>query len=164
MATAPERPGAERYVPDTLDLTVLRDAAGGCEGCELYRDATQTIFGSGPPDASMMLIGEQPGDMEDRNGVPFIGPAGRLLRNAMEASSIDVERVYLTNAVKHFRWKATAQGNRRIHQKPAAGGRRPETSPRAGRGCKLSCAPSSRPSSWPSEPPRHRPFWDRSSR
>jgi uracil-DNA glycosylase family protein len=159
MATAPERPGAERYAPDTLDLTVLRDAAGGCEGCELYRDATQTIFGSGPPDASMMLIGEQPGDMEDRNGVPFIGPAGRLLRNAMEASGIDVERVYLTNAVKHFRWKATAQGNRRIHQKPAAGN---ITACRPWLQAELrSVQPAVVVAS---EPPRHRPFWDRSSR
>lgn len=81
----------------------------------------------------MMLIGEQRGDMEDRNGVPFIGPAGRLLRNAMEASGIDAERVYLTNAVKHFRWKATAKAIA-----ASTRSRRPETSPRAGRGLPLS--------------------------
>jgi DNA polymerase len=121
MATTSDRPGAEHFVPGTLDLEALRDAAAGCEGCELYRDATQTVFGKGPSAAAMMLIGEQPGDLEDQQGVPFIGPAGRLLRKSMQASGIDVEQVYLTNAVKHFRWKATAQGNRRIHQKPAAG-------------------------------------------
>jgi len=97
----------------------LRSAAAGCQGCELWQDATQTIFSSGPRNAAMMLVGEQPGDVEDREGEVFVGPAGRILDEALERAGIDRDSVYLTNAVKHFRHEN--RGKRRIHQKPAVG-------------------------------------------
>ncbi len=97
-------------------LATLREAAAGCRACPLWKIGTQTVFGEGPQDAELMLVGEQPGDREDREGRPFVGPAGRLLDEALEEASIDRTRVYLTNAVKHFKWRAG--GKRRIHAKP----------------------------------------------
>jgi DNA polymerase len=100
-------------------LDELRRQSAGCRNCELWRNATQTVFGEGPPDARMMLVGEQPGDQEDLAGRPFVGPAGRLLDDALAEAGIDRDDVYLTNAVKHFKWKA--RGKRRIHDKPSWG-------------------------------------------
>jgi DNA polymerase len=99
------------------ELGRLRAAAAGCTRCDLYRDATQTVFGEGPPDAELVLVGEQPGDHEDVEGHPFVGPAGRLLDRALDAAGIDRSRVYVTNAVKHFKWKR-GNGKVRLHQKP----------------------------------------------
>jgi DNA polymerase len=97
-------------------LDELREAAGGCTRCDLYKTGTQVVFGEGPRDAAAMFVGEQPGDQEDKQGHPFVGPAGKVLDDGLEAAGIDRERVYLTNVVKHFKW--TARGKRRIHQKP----------------------------------------------
>jgi len=97
-------------------LEELAELAAGCRNCELWKLGTQTVFGEGPPGAPMMLVGEQPGDQEDLAGRPFVGPAGRLLDESLDEAGIDRERVYLTNAVKHFKWKA--RGKRRIHEKP----------------------------------------------
>jgi DNA polymerase len=97
----------------------LEKAAEGCRGCELYKDATQVVFGEGRPSARLMLVGEQPGDKEDLEGEPFVGPAGRLLDRALEEAGIDRSEAYVTNAVKHFKWKA--KGKRRLHQTPRAG-------------------------------------------
>lgn len=108
---------AAEYVPDTMDLDALAAAAHDCHGCDLYRDAEQTVFGAGARSARLMLVGEQPGDQEDRAGRPFVGPAGRLLDKALVAAGIDRESVYVTNAVKHF--KFTERGTRRIHQTPS---------------------------------------------
>lgn len=104
--------------PDTASLTTLREAAGGCTACPLYKNATQTVFGEGPKHAKLMLVGEQPGDQEDLSGKPFIGPAGQLLDRALEKAGIDRNAVYVTNAVKHFKWEP--RGKRRIHQKPSS--------------------------------------------
>ncbi|MFB4283480.1 MULTISPECIES: UdgX family uracil-DNA binding protein [unclassified Nonomuraea] len=111
--------GAAEFLPDRLDLDSLRKAAARCEGCDLYRNATQTVFGEGPRRARFMLVGEQPGDQEDRQGHPFVGPAGRILDKGLEEAGISRDDVYLTNAVKHFSF--TPRGKRRIHQKPTAG-------------------------------------------
>jgi uracil-DNA glycosylase len=100
-------------------LTKLRDSAAECTRCDLYQRATQTVFGEGKAGASIALIGEQPGDQEDKQGHPFVGPAGRLLDRALAEAGIDRADVYVTNAVKHFKW--TERGKRRIHQRPAAG-------------------------------------------
>ena len=108
---------AEAFLPKRRTLESLRAAARSCEGCELHKDATQTVFGEGPKDASVILVGEQPGDMEDRDGHPFVGPAGRLLDKALAEAKIPRDEVYITNAVKHFRW--IQRGKRRLHQKPA---------------------------------------------
>jgi DNA polymerase len=97
----------------------LRAAAEGCRGCDLYQDATQTVFGKGQPSARLMLVGEQPGDKEDLQGEPFVGPAGRLLDKALAEAGIDRAEAYLTNVVKHFKWKP--RGKRRLHQTPRAG-------------------------------------------
>ena len=94
----------------------LRQAAKHCQGCDLYQNATQTVFGEGPRKASVVFVGEQPGDQEDRQGHPFVGPAGRLLDRALEEAEIERDAVYLTNAVKHFKW--IWRGKRRLHQKP----------------------------------------------
>jgi uracil-DNA glycosylase family protein len=104
--------------PDTSSLTVVREAAAHCTACHLYKRGTQTVFGEGPKGASIMLIGEQPGDYEDVAGKPFVGPAGKIMDRALEEAGIDRSRVYVTNAVKHFKWKP--RGKRRIHQKPNA--------------------------------------------
>ncbi|WP_431246982.1 UdgX family uracil-DNA binding protein [Leifsonia xyli] len=114
-----ERPGAEGFLPDDRTLDALRAAAPGCRGCELYRDATQVVFSTGRTGTALMLVGEQPGDREDEEGEPFVGPAGRILDQALGDAGIDRADVYLTNAVKHFRFHR--QGKRRIHEKPAVG-------------------------------------------
>ena len=110
---------AEEYLPKRLNLKALEKAAEGCRGCELYKDATQAVFGQGRASARLMLVGEQPGDKEDKEGEPFVGPAGRLLDRALEEAGIDRSEAYVTNAVKHFKWKP--RGNRRLHQTPRAG-------------------------------------------
>ncbi len=94
----------------------LREEAACCRNCDLWRNATQTVFGQGPAPAEAMVVGEQPGDQEDRAGAPFVGPAGRVLDDGLREAGIDRERVYVTNAVKHFKW--APKGKRRIHQKP----------------------------------------------
>jgi uracil-DNA glycosylase family protein len=99
-------------------LSDLQKAAATCTRCELYLQATQTVFGEGPPDARAVFIGEQPGDKEDRSGHPFVGPAGRVLDDACRDAGIDRASVYVTNAVKHFKWRPS--GKRRLHQKPNA--------------------------------------------
>jgi uracil-DNA glycosylase len=112
--------GAERWVPPGAGLDGLRRAAEGCQGCDLYADATQTVFSSGSASARVVLIGEQPGDQEDRQGAPFVGPAGKLLDKALVEAGIDRSDAYVTNAVKHFRFKQSGPGKRRIHQTPDA--------------------------------------------
>ncbi len=115
-------PGAERFLPATDDLGALAKAVQGCQGCDLYEHASQAVFGSGAPHADIVLLGEQPGDFEDRRGEPFVGPAGGLLHRALREAGIDEESAYFTNAVKHFRWHEDPRGGkRRIHQRPDAG-------------------------------------------
>ena len=109
---------ATSKLPDQLSLPALREAAAGCRACDLYKTGTQTVFGEGAEHAQAMFVGEQPGDREDREGKPFVGPAGRVLDEALEEAGIDRRHVYITNAVKHFKWKP--QGKRRLHQKPNA--------------------------------------------
>jgi uracil-DNA glycosylase len=99
-------------------LKAVREAAAGCRACDLYKNATQTVFGEGSPKAELVLVGEQPGDEEDLAGRPFVGPAGRLLDRALEEAGIDRKLAYVTNVVKHFKWQP--RGKRRIHQKPNA--------------------------------------------
>jgi len=115
-------PGAAAFLPATAaSLADLARAAQACQGCDLYQRATQAVFGTGPPDASVLLIGEQPGDAEDRQGKPFVGPAGQVLDRALADAGIAPETTYTTNAVKHFRWRTDSRGGkRRIHQKPEA--------------------------------------------
>ena len=103
-------------VPDTSSLKEVRDAARHCTACPLYKTGTQTVFGEGPKGPAMMLIGEQPGDYEDVAGKPFVGPAGKIMDRALEEAGIDRKQVYVTNAVKHFKWEP--RGKRRIHKKP----------------------------------------------
>ena len=103
------------------DLQDLRSAAVGCKACDLYRNATQTVFGEGGEGAQLMLVGEQPGDREDIAGEPFVGPAGRLLNEVLEAAGIDRGSVYVTNVVKHFKWRRAPSGKRRLHMKPDRG-------------------------------------------
>jgi len=105
-------------VPDTGSLKILRDAASECTACPLYKNATQTVFGEGPRNPPMMLVGEQPGDSEDLSGKPFVGPAGKIMDRALEEAGIDRKEVYVTNTVKHFKWEP--RGKRRIHQKPSS--------------------------------------------
>src|SRR5919201_3654158 len=100
-----QRQSAEPFVPSAAGIAELRRAATGCRGCSLYENATQTVFGDGPEDARVVLIGEQPGDREDREGEPFVGPAGRLLDRALEEAGLPRDSVYLTNAVKHFKFE-----------------------------------------------------------
>ncbi len=109
-------PGAEEYLPRGRSLRALRAAVQDCRGCDLYRDATQAVFGEGPANARLMLVGETPGDKEDLAGHPFVGPAGGILRKALAEVGIEVDDAYLTNAVKHFKWRP--QGKRRLHQTP----------------------------------------------
>lgn len=117
--TETERPGAAQWVPaDAAGLDPLREAARACHGCELWEPATQVVFSAGPPGAAMVLVGEQPGDQEDRRGAPFVGPAGTLLVEAVRAAGIDPTTVYRTNAVKHFRFEQ--RGTRRLHKTPEA--------------------------------------------
>jgi DNA polymerase len=103
-------------VPDTRNLPKLRQAAAGCRACDLWKKGTQTVFGEGAASAEVVFVGEQPGDKEDLAGRPFVGPAGRVLDEGLEAAGIDRRLAYVTNAVKHFKWEA--RGKRRIHQKP----------------------------------------------
>jgi DNA polymerase len=116
LRTAATTWSAEPFLPADRSLRGLRLAAEGCEGCDLYVCGTQTVFGEGAPDARVVFVGEQPGDQEDVAGRPFVGPAGRLLDEALDAVGIDRDSVYVTNAVKHFKW--TPKGKRRIHAKP----------------------------------------------
>jgi DNA polymerase len=111
-----ERPGAQAWVPDRPSLERIRGALPSCRGCELYAPATQAVMGEGAADADLMLVGEQPGDKEDREGRPFVGPAGGVLERALADAGVDPARVYTTNAVKHFRF--TTRGKRRIHESP----------------------------------------------
>ena len=113
MAAAPS---AEPFLPERRSLPALRAASHGCKGCHLFAGATQTVFGEGAAGARVLLVGEQPGDREDLEGLPFVGPAGRELDQGLEAAGIDRRQVYVTNAVKHF--KHEQRGKRRIHQKP----------------------------------------------
>lgn len=119
MAVSVAHPGAQEFIPPTHDLGTLADAARGCRGCELYRDAEQTVFGEGPASARLLLVGEQPGDQEDRAGEPFVGPAGRLLDKALAEAGINRQQVYVTNAVKHFKFTRAAGSKRRIHKTPS---------------------------------------------
>jgi uracil-DNA glycosylase len=108
---------AADFLPPRRTLKALREAARSCKGCDLYENATQTVFGEGPRTASVVFVGEQPGDQEDRQGRPFVGPAGRLLDEALADAQIPRSQVYVTNAVKHF--KFIWRGKRRLHQKPS---------------------------------------------
>ncbi|MPZ25130.1 MAG: UdgX family uracil-DNA binding protein [Micromonosporaceae bacterium] len=107
---------AREFVPAGAGMDRLREAAAGCRGCDLYRDATQTVFGRGSAGARVVLVGEQPGDVEDQRGLPFVGPAGHLLRRAVDEAGLAVPDLFITNAVKHFRHTRT--GKRRLHQTP----------------------------------------------
>jgi DNA polymerase len=119
MPARPPPPSpVEELIPPRPTLKRLRAAAAACRGCGLWRDATQTVFGEGRASAEVVLVGEQPGDSEDRAGRPFVGPAGRLLDRALEEAGIDRRKVYVTNAVKHFKW--TRRGKLRLHKKPSA--------------------------------------------
>lgn len=119
MPRGAEHVDVRELIPADTNLEQLRDIARGCTGCDLYRDATQTVFGEGDREAEIMLVGEQPGYREDLQGRPFVGPAGRLLDSALEDAGIDRRRVYVTNVVKHFKW--VARGKKRIHKKPSLG-------------------------------------------
>jgi DNA polymerase len=110
--------GAADFVPEHGDFGRIREAAKGCRGCPLFRLGSQTVFGEGPIDAAIMMVGEAPGDVEDRSGRPFVGPAGQLFDRALAAAGLARETLYITNAVKHFKW--VAQRGRRIVQKPSA--------------------------------------------
>jgi len=116
MRAGGETESAAAYVPESPSLPRLREAATECRGCHLWENATQTVFGEGARAAGVMLVGEQPGDQEDLAGKPFVGPAGRLLDQALEEAGIDRRQAYVTNVVKHFKWQP--RGKRRIHQKP----------------------------------------------
>ena len=107
---------AAAFIPPRPSLKKLRETAAGCKACPLWKSGTQTVFGDGSPKAEVMFVGEQPGDQEDKAGKPFVGPAGKLFDQALEDAGIDRTQVYVTNVVKHFKWRA--RGKRRIHQKP----------------------------------------------
>jgi uracil-DNA glycosylase len=110
-------PTAAAFMPDRLSLTSLRSAVQQCKGCPLHENATQAVFGDGSAKADLMFVGEQPGDFEDVTGAPFVGPAGKVFDQALDEVGIDRKQTYVTNAVKHFKWKA--RGTRRIHDKPS---------------------------------------------
>jgi uracil-DNA glycosylase family protein len=109
-------PTATAFLPPEHDFTALRAAAARCQGCPLYLNASQTVFGQGPEQAAVVAVGEQPGDQEDLRGAPFVGPAGQLLDRALAQAGLPREQVYVTNAVKHFKWES--RGKRRLHKKP----------------------------------------------
>lgn len=109
---------AEFVPPGARSIDELREAARACQGCDLYKDATQTVFGDGPEHARVVFVGEQPGDVEDRRGAPFVGPAGKVLNRAIVEVGLDRAGAYVTNAVKHFKFRSTGEGKRRIHQTP----------------------------------------------
>ena len=117
MAAAAQRTAAE-YLPQEMDYISLREAASVCQGCDLYKNATQTVFGEGDITSGVIFVGEVPGDEEDLQGHPFVGPAGRLMDRAFVEAGIERSDIYLTNTVKHFKWKP--RGKRRLHQKPTA--------------------------------------------
>jgi DNA polymerase len=110
-------PTAAAFMPDRLSLASLRRAVQECRGCPLHENATQAVFGDGAAHADVMFVGEQPGDFEDVTGAPFVGPAGKVFDRALKEVGIDRKQTYVTNAVKHFKWKA--RGTRRIHDKPS---------------------------------------------
>jgi uracil-DNA glycosylase family protein len=114
-------PGAEKFIPSSRSLKVLAEAVDSCRGCDLYRRATQGVFGAGASRARVVLVGEQPGDQEDVQGKPFVGPAGKLLDRALAAAGIDRSTTYVTNVVKHIKWTPAPRGKRRVHSKPVAG-------------------------------------------
>jgi DNA polymerase len=114
----PQNAGRSGNAEKAPSLETLRNEARHCKACDLWKKATQTVFGEGPASAKVMLVGEQPGDQEDLQGHPFVGPAGRILQEALTAAGIDRAEVYITNVVKHFRWAPAARGKRRIHKKP----------------------------------------------
>ncbi|HEX5042719.1 MAG TPA: UdgX family uracil-DNA binding protein [Candidatus Polarisedimenticolaceae bacterium] len=118
MLPVPAFPPAATFFPPRPSLPAMRDAVQGCRACDLYAHATQGVFGEGARGAGLVLIGEQPGDEEDREGRPFVGPAGRLLDRALEEAGIPREETYVTNAVKHFRWQGT-RGKKRLHKPPS---------------------------------------------
>ena len=113
-------PGARQYLPRRLSLPTLRAAVQDCRGCDLYRHATQAVFGEGRRSAMIMFVGEQPGDQEDKQGRVFVGPAGRMLDKALEEVGIDRTQIFLTNAVKHFKFTTMGRGKRRLHSKPSS--------------------------------------------
>jgi uracil-DNA glycosylase family protein len=122
--SVPSRGQTGRTLPAALvspppTIAGLQDAAAACKACDLWKKATQTVFGEGPTGARIMLVGEQPGDQADRSGHPFVGPAGRLLDEALAKAGIEHEAAYVTNVVKHFKWTASERGKRRIHKKPS---------------------------------------------
>ncbi len=114
-------PTAAALIPPRATLPQLREIAAGCRACDLWERATQTVFGAGDPHSPLVLVGEQPGDQEDRAGLPFVGPAGQLLDRALTAAGIDRERAFVTNVVKHFKWKPAPGGKRRLHERPSQG-------------------------------------------
>ncbi len=114
----PKTSSALTLIPEQLSLPRLREAAAGCQACDLWRSGTQTVFGEGAVGAQVMFVGEQPGDREDIEGRPFVGPAGKLLDRALVEAGIDRRKVYITNVVKHFKW--TPRGKKRLHKKPNA--------------------------------------------
>jgi DNA polymerase len=116
--SCPVGSSAAEFIPKTTSLTVLRDAVNTCRGCPIYCNATQGVFGEGPKGATVVFVGEQPGDQEDRAGKPFVGPAGQVLDEALQAAGIPRDEAYVTNAVKHFKWEP--RGTRRLHAKPSA--------------------------------------------
>jgi DNA polymerase len=118
QANCPTGASAAEFIPHTASLAVLREAVNNCRGCQIYCNATQGVFGQGPKDATVMFVGEQPGDQEDKVGKPFVGPAGAILDKAMDEAGIPRDEVYVTNAVKHFKWEP--RGTRRLHSKPSA--------------------------------------------
>ena len=118
MADTLDREERDAAIAHARSIAALRELATGCRACELWARATQTVFGDGSPKARLMLVGEQPGNSEDLEGAPFVGPAGRLLDRALVEAGIDREVVYVTNVVKHFKWRRAPSGKRRIHQKP----------------------------------------------
>ena len=111
---------AAEFVPAGATMDKLRAAALGCTGCDLHKGTTQTVFSKGPVGARLVFVGEQPGDVEDRRGQPFVGPAGQLLDRAVAEAGLDPTDIYTTNAVKHFKFRSSGEGNRRIHQTPDA--------------------------------------------
>ena len=119
MPSKSEKYAGRATPPNSSSLSTVRDAASRCTACHLYKQATQTVFGEGPKTARMMLVGEQPGDYEDVAGKPFVGPAGKIMDRALEEAGIDRKEVYVTNAVKHFKWEP--RGKLRIHKKPSSG-------------------------------------------
>jgi uracil-DNA glycosylase family protein len=119
LASRRKPPDATPFLPDKLSLPSLREAASACEGCDLYLAATQTVFGEGSSSARVVFVGEQPGDSEDREGRPFVGPAGKVFERALEAAGIERKLTYVTNAVKHFSFEP--RGKARLHKKPRVG-------------------------------------------